>query len=469
MTQLHSDAQNYSHQLLYLADQVAEHYIRPVSRQELLLAALQGLYEAARVPVPGNLSPDLERAARAANADQELLTLMSRWRESLGDPEPLRGNHALLASCRAMMRMLDPYSGIITGEDLRRGNGVDQQDGVGVELADNAGVGPLLIKTVLPGGPAQVAGVRPGDEITHVDGKEVKGRSSGEILLLLNRGAPSPTEAPSSSVRMTLLRLGKSAPQTLALERRDFWPETVLGVIRLEDNSWDYWLDREHRIAQVRIAQIAKGTPLEVRQVVGRLQAHGLRGLILDLRWCPGGYLREAVNVAALFLGECTVATVTSRESEHNTTYPSTAENKFLEFPLVVLVNHETSGGAELIAAALQDHHRARVAGQRTFGKASIQTTLGMAVPNTGLKLTNGMFLRPSGKNLHRSPESKPTDDWGVRPDADLECRISPELNRQLRDWWQQQTLRPGTSNEALPLDDPSADLQRLAVLDVLR
>jgi carboxyl-terminal processing protease len=85
-----------------------------------------------------------------------------------------------------------------------------------------------------------------------------------------------------------------------------------------------------------------------------------------------------------------------------------------------------------------------------------------------GLKLTSGTFERPSGKNLHRFPDSKPADDWGVRPDADGECRVSPELGRRLREWWGRQSLRPGASNERLPLDDPSADPQRQAAVEAV-
>src|SRR5262249_31068689 len=90
-------------------------------------------------------------------------------------------------------------------------------------------------------------------------------------------------------------------------------------------------------------------------------------------------------------------------------------------------------------------------------------------VPNAGLKLTTGTFIRPSGKPLHRNPESKPSDDWGVRPDEGLERRASPELNRQLRERWLDQTLRPGPSNRRLPLDDPDADPQRRAGVEALR
>jgi carboxyl-terminal processing protease len=134
------------------------------------------------------------------------------------------------------------------------------------------------------------------------------------------------------------------------------------------------------------------------------------------------------------------VATVKAR-GDKEVPHTSTKDNKFLDTPVVVLVNGETSGGAELMAAALQDHGRAKVAGQRTVGKGSIQTMVGLSVADAGLKLTTSTFVRASGKNLHRSPGSSPRDDWGVRPDLDL--RTSPELAKQLKEWWVLQTLRP--------------------------
>jgi C-terminal processing protease CtpA/Prc len=139
---------------------------------------------------------------------------------------------------------------------------------------------------------------------------------------------------------------------------------------------------------------------------------------------------------------------------------------KLLDLPMVVLVNGETSGGAELIAAAFQDHKRALIVGQRTLGKASVQRPLTMSVPNLQMKLTTGTFFRPSGKNLHRFPESKPEDDWGVKPD--VEFPVSRDLSRQLKAWWLEQTLRPGPSMERLTLDDPANDAQRGAAVDAL-
>ena len=189
--------------------------------------------------------------------------------------------------------------------------------------------------------------------------------------------------------------------------------------------------------------------------------------MILDLRWCPGGNFIESINVAGLFLNSGIIARTKSRDG-NDKEYPSDSGHSFLGFPIVALVNGDTSGGAELIAAALQDHHRAIVVGQRTRGKASIQTPLPLPIPDAGLKLTNGMFLRPSGKNLHRFPERKRTDDWGVRPDPDREFPITPELSSQLREWSQLLAARPGNSDEALELDDPSMDPQCQYAVQVL-
>src|SRR5262249_47709365 len=124
-------------------------------RDQLLGAALRGLYEAARVPVPAGLDADVKRA----ETDADQVTLLARVREELGDAEPVRGSEAMRAACQGLKRVLDPHSVVVSGEDLRRGSGVDTQIGVGLTLADNLGVGPLVVKTVLPGSPAQVAGL----------------------------------------------------------------------------------------------------------------------------------------------------------------------------------------------------------------------------------------------------------------------------------------------------------------------
>jgi C-terminal peptidase prc len=464
-------AHNFAQQLLvYVIDPITQQYVRPVSKAELVAAALTGLYEAAQKPVPPGLLGSVHKAA----SDQELLNLLAQSRSRLGDVEALRGPNAVLVSIRALAQVLDPYSGLIPGSELARHNSVsDTSYGVGLEIEANSGVGPLLVKAVVPGSPAQRAGLRPGDRITHLDGKLIDGPAALAGLRVggaspLFDTAEEPGEQPVKALRVTVQGPGAKAGRQVALEPGRFRPETVFGVVRNPDNSWSYWADKSRRIASIRLGSLSMGTDGELAEALRRLRADEARGLLLDLRWCPGGYLQKSALVAQMFLRAGLIARVEYRDKDRNEQYAARGGAPLLEVPMVVLVNEESSGGAELIAAALQDNHRALVAGQRTRGKASIQIPLPLPIANAGMKVTGGLFIRPNGKNLNRFPDSRRADDWGVRPDAELEFRVSPDLGKQLRDWWLLQTLRPGSSNEALPLDDPAADPQREAALQAL-
>ncbi|HZT81846.1 MAG TPA: S41 family peptidase [Gemmataceae bacterium] len=464
----------YAQNLDFTLAQVARHYVRPVPLPRLALTALRGLYEAAGASPPASLEGQVKRAAER----NELVPLYQLTRARLGNVPALDGGQDLLASLRAVTRGLDPHSAVVVGDELRRGTGREDNYGVGLELDDRVLVGPLRVRNVLPGSPAQKAGLRPGDEITHIDGRPVQGGTPVEAMVRLN--GPPAVEASlaqtvqadqgSPPVELTVVPRGEKQPRKVKVGRCGFHAETVLGWRRKDDNSWDYLLDRESKIAHVRISRLAAGTADELRDVLARLNEAGVRGLVLDLRWCPGGFLNEAVQAARLFVGDKPVATIKSREArDAGADLGGDGGEAVFRGRVVVLVNGDTAGGGELIAAALQDHGRAEVAGQRTRGKGSIQTMLALPVPASGLRLTTGTFIRPGGRNLHRFPESRPADDWGVRPQEGLELRVSPELGRRLRDWYEEQTLRPGGSARRLPLDDPKADPQRQACVEELR
>src|SRR5262249_16877777 len=154
-------AQEYAEQLTTVVlNTISQRYVRPVTPGQLLYAALSGLYEAAHVPVPPILQAEVDQATNP----RERMLLAYRVREPVGNPQALRGSRALLASLRALTRVLDPYSVLVTNEDNNRNAPTNRRFGVGLEL-DAAGDGPGRIRTVLPGGPAQQAGLRPGDLI----------------------------------------------------------------------------------------------------------------------------------------------------------------------------------------------------------------------------------------------------------------------------------------------------------------
>jgi C-terminal peptidase prc len=483
------EARAFAQQVIGIVHQVAGAYVRQVPRHELFYAALSGLYESAGLPVPEDLRAelgekikdpassadmDLEMAVQRMADSEALLNVIARERQRVGNPPAFQGPGALRSCLEALTRSLDPYCAVIDHREMRRTQGEQIHLGTGIELAGDGPAG-VLIKAVAPGSPAQRAGLRPGDQITHLFGKPVAEHPAGAIALHVGDRRMEPPGSAAvpivavESPEITVLPVGKDETRRLKLERAEYRPETVSGVQRCDGDTWDHMLDAQRKIAYIRVGALEHGTAEDVQQALTRLKADGMRGLILDLRWCPGGFLTEAIWIARLFLEKGIIATVESRRPQDQQVYKADADGAFLNFPIVVLVNTETMGGAELIAAALQDNKRATVAGQRSFGKGSVQTVLTLPYPEMGLKLTSGSFLRPSGKGLNRFPDSRPADDWGVRPEPGQETRLSSDLSSQLKDWYLLHTLRPGGSAEALPLDDPEKDPQRQQALMALR
>ena len=211
----------------------------------------------------------------------------------------------------------------------------------------------------LPGGPAQQAGLRPGDEIIRLHDSDGRERKVKESLNVLNGRAPLLKPelgafALPQPITITYRRLEvcQEGERRATLEWRRFRPESVFGVARRDDNSWNYWLDAERKIAHLRLGNLVEGTPDELSDILAALRRDGLRGLILDLRWCPGGALLGSTKTAELFLGEGTIATVRYRNQPEEV-FRSINEGKHNDFPMVVLINGDSRGGAEMIAAAL--------------------------------------------------------------------------------------------------------------------
>jgi carboxyl-terminal processing protease len=341
----------------------------------------------------------------------------------------------------------------------------------------------LLVKTVIPGSPAQRAGIRPGDLVTKIDGQPCSQLSSGryqqifstrtanEAMIVMNLAEPD-MQVPRGPARLEVRRAGAESPFDVKLQPNDFAPESVFGARRNLDESWNYIIDPVAKFGYIRLSLISLQSEERFRAALTSLQQQEARGLVLDLRWCPGGYLKEAKGIALSILPPDRVVSREVYRASRDATedVPNVPAQPVTDLPIVVLINSETKGGGELIAAALQDHRRAIVAGERTFGKGSIQSTLmNVAISSQNYKLTTGMFIRPNGKPLQRFRNSSSNDNWGVRPDRGRWLPMSPDMTQQLKDQWTLQTLRPGHSREAIPTDDPETDPQLRAALLILQ
>ncbi len=476
-----TQAGTYADQMMSVIRQISETYFRPVSQVELARAAVSGLYQTAHEPIPPALLADLAKAQ-----PNQIPCLLEMARERLGDHEELRDQKAIRASLNLLSTVLDPFSGL-PPPDHRSDSRIDTQ-GVGLEfewmppprerqigdeLVEQPAspkaerpFGPMRVSDVLPGGPAQRADIRPGDVLTHIDDFPIES-PDGQHLLERLRLPPEGFE----KLRLTFERQGTKQPIRRELEATTFDPETVFGVCRHLDNSWDYMLDRNRHIGYLRLGFIDgtlenPHTAVEMENAIGQLKSEGMRGLIFDLRGCPGGFLEPAKAIAGMFIKSGLIATYTDHSDSKRQGNPGRQQFRIdngsgiLEgIATIVLIDEETRGGGEMVAAVLQDHHVARMAGQRTFGKGSVQKQLNIAeAGGTQIWLTTGTFTRPNGKSLQRLPESRDKDDWGIRPDPGLEYRISRELSQQIKSWMKLQTLRPGDGRDPLPLDDPEND-----------
>ncbi len=324
---------------------------------------------------------------------------------------------------RGMVEALnDPYSEVMSAEALTQ---LERQikgalTGIGAQLEMRAGRPTVL--TPLENSPALKAGVRPGDVIVEIDGQ-----AAAENL---QQVAARIMGAADSTVKL-LLQRGDGSRTTLEIQRAAFKVPTVQGYQRNADGAWDYTLDATHKIAYVRITQFGAETAEELRSA---LAASGdLKGLVLDLRFCPGGLMAQSIDVVRQFAPTGEIVTLRGRDGSEQRIGEGEAPQE-PRLPTVVLVNEMTASSAEIVSGALQANHCAIVVGSRTHGKASVQELVRLE-DGTGIRLTTAFYHLPNGRNIHKRLGEK---TWGVDPDegyfVPMSAQQSEKFLRSLRD-----------------------------------
>jgi len=367
-----------------------------------------------------------------------LLTLNQR---TIGLPDGV----ILHAFGNGALSPLDEFSAIIWPDELARFNRTLEGSfiGVGIQIQLDE-LFNIKVVTPIEGTPAQRAGVRSGDLIKQVNGQPTTGFTLDQAVDVIT-GPPG-----------TRVILGIERPVTDAEPRLIEFPmvreridiRTVKGWRKegAAEDAWNWFIDSEAGIGYIRLTQFTEHTTRDFDRAVSEMQTHGLRGLILDLRYNPGGRLDQAVNIANRFIDDGTIVTVHDA-ADHRLASERARRGRatLRDVPVVVLVNQNSASASEIVSGAIQDHAAegrldAIVLGERTFGKGSVQNVwLLNAV--SAMKLTTQYYKLPGGRLIHRRPGDA---TWGVEPDLIVEMLPSQML----------ESLEIRLSADVLPMDE---------------
>ena len=356
--------------------------------------------------------------------------------------EPVDEKKLITDAISGMVSSLDPHSNYFDKKSFKEfQEGTSGRFvGVGIEISQEDG----LVKVVSPieGSPADRAGLKPNDLITRIDDTAVKG-------LTLNEAVKKMRGEPKTKVLLTIFRKDENRTFPVTIVREEIRTQSVRSKVIEPGYAW------------IRVSQFQERT---VEDFVTKMDAiykqePNLKGLVLDLRNDPGGLLDSAVAISAAFLPEnVTVVSTNGQLAESKFTYKAAPEfyqrrsasdplkslpAGIKSVPLVVLVNEGSASASEIVAGALQDHKRATIMGNQTFGKGSVQTVRPLG-PDTGLKITTARYYTPSGKSIQargivpdvmvdETAEGSPFAALRTR-EADLEKHLNSGQGAEVKD-----------------------------------
>ena len=308
--------------------------------------------------------------------------------------EPVDEKMMLEDAINGMLQGLDPHSDFLRSEDYEelQETTMGEFGGLGIEVTMEDG----FVKVIAPmdDTPAQRAGIKAGDVIIRLDDTAVKGLTLGEAVDLM-RGEPG------DDITLTILREGEENPLVIVVTRDII--KVVSVKARMLEEDYGY----------IRISNFQAHTPEDlVEHVEGLLEERErpLNGLILDLRNNPGGVLTAAVAVSDAFLEGGIIVYTEGRAPDSEVKYVAKAGDLIDDAPMVVLVNSGSASASEIVAGALQDHGRAIIMGQKTFGKGSVQTVV-QVTDEAAIKLTTARYFTPDGRSIQAH---------GITPDIEL-------------------------------------------------
>jgi len=318
----------------------------------------------------------------------------------------------------AAFSVLDPYTVMVWPKQVKdfEKTMTNEFSGIGIEITKEKGL--LTVSSLLPDTPAYVSGLDAGDIILEVDGAPTKDMSL--ICAVQRITGPEDTE-----VVLTVRSPGLEKEKQIPIMRKKITVPAIRGWKRSPEGRWIYMLDRQNRLAYIRITSFSAKTSSDLEQVLEELEGEGMNGLVLDLRFNSGGLLDSAVDIVDKFVEEGVIVKtqprfVPSYSMAHK-------KNTHPDYPLVVLINQFSASASEIVSGALQDekYNRAVIVGERSLGKGSVQGITPYPGGGAQLKYTMAYYHLPSGQKVKSKNEMKEqnSSDWGITPDVEVELR----------------------------------------------
>ena len=338
-----------------------------------------------------------EKAAKSAEeADTyELLNLFGEVMERAKTSyvEEVDDKKLIESAINGMLVSLDPHSSYLDAQSYKYMNEQTKGKfgGLGIEVTMENGV--VKIVSPIDDTPAAKAGLKPGDYITNIDGEQVIGMS-------LNDAVDKMRGKVGSKVKLTIRRVGEK-PFEVTLKREEVKIQSVKNDIKSGD------------VAYIRITSFSGDTDKMVEKAIKQAKKElkgNIKGVVLDVRNNPGGLLDQAVNISDLFLDKGEIVSTRSRNEEDTVRYTSKEGDITDGLPIVVMINDGSASASEILAGALQDHKRAIILGEKSFGKGSVQTVVPLGKYGA-MRLTTARYYTPSGRSIQAT---------GIIPDVEV-------------------------------------------------